>query len=473
MAAWCRREKRRFRSWFDVSLFRVILGWTLLAIGLFTVLVWLWGGGFAWSRGWWSGDGAAGRERVAPIEVVKVALTTIGGIGAVGYLVIKYRERASAEREEVASDRRDAEARLLTAVEQLGSDSPQVRIAGVYALADVADTYKEAYKQRVVDILCGYLRTERGQWVPATGHEDESAIVVRGRTCVSTDGPVESTVLDVLARHLRKARTKLDYHKEVVQEVNDDQLWCDCSIDLHNAIFVEPVLFQGTFIVGDANFGRATFTGKAGFEEANFTGNIIFENATFSRSADFFAASFLGDVDFSAAIFIDISDFRNARFIGSSTFDWASFHSYSRFTKALFHSEPSFLSVEFREEVVFNDASFESYSGFKNSKFARFADFCGVTFHEYADFLSAHFEEDASFVSTIFGGIANFDGAAFKRRPNFDRAVFYEAWLTSLLGSRSGNGTGLPPGARWGRSYADGRITANSDPDGADNIPSA
>lgn len=36
-----------------------------------------------------------------------------------------------------------------------------MRIAGVYALADVADTYEGPYHQRVVDILCGYLRTDR------------------------------------------------------------------------------------------------------------------------------------------------------------------------------------------------------------------------------------------------------------------------------------------------------------------------
>lgn len=88
------------------------------------------------------------------MDRIKVTLTALGGVGAVGYLVIKYRERAALERSE-------ADEKLVRAVQQLGDPSPQVRIAGVYALADVADTYGGPYHQCVVDILCGYLRTDR------------------------------------------------------------------------------------------------------------------------------------------------------------------------------------------------------------------------------------------------------------------------------------------------------------------------
>ena len=88
------------------------------------------------------------------MDRIKVTLTALGGVGAVGYLVIKYRERAALERSE-------ADEKLVRAVQQLGDPSPQVRIAGVYALADVTDTYGGPYHQCVVDILCGYLRTDR------------------------------------------------------------------------------------------------------------------------------------------------------------------------------------------------------------------------------------------------------------------------------------------------------------------------
>jgi hypothetical protein len=48
--------------------------------------------------------------------------------------------------------------RFATAAEQLGNDKPAaVRLAGVYAMAGLADDWKEN-RQTCVDVLCGYLR---------------------------------------------------------------------------------------------------------------------------------------------------------------------------------------------------------------------------------------------------------------------------------------------------------------------------
>lgn len=101
-------------------------------------------------------------------SIVKTALTLVGGVGAVAYLVIKYQERQQAKRNEERARREETreEDRLINtkmqdAVNQLGSDKVSTRIAGVYALTDIADTYRGGYRQRVVDILCGYLRSDR------------------------------------------------------------------------------------------------------------------------------------------------------------------------------------------------------------------------------------------------------------------------------------------------------------------------
>lgn len=49
---------------------------------------------------------------------------------------------------------------MQNAVNQLGSAKPFTRIAGVYALTDIADTYRDGHRQHVMDILCGYLRSD-------------------------------------------------------------------------------------------------------------------------------------------------------------------------------------------------------------------------------------------------------------------------------------------------------------------------
>src|SRR6516164_8947278 len=52
-------------------------------------------------------------------------------------------------------------ARFATAADKLGSEAPAVRLAGVYAMAGLADDWPEN-RQTCVDVLCGYLRMPYG-----------------------------------------------------------------------------------------------------------------------------------------------------------------------------------------------------------------------------------------------------------------------------------------------------------------------
>ena len=283
-----RAVTRRFGTW---PLFGVILVWVVLALVVFTVLGWLWGEGPLWSDRWLTNWRSAGAE-ANPLDLVKVSLTTIGGIGGTGYLVIKYRERASAERAERDAEQDRAEQRLLSGVQQLGSGSPQVRIAGVYSLADVADTYRGEYRQRVVSILCGYLRTQRGEWRTIVNEQDGPEQSSEEKVYVSHDGAVESTVLEVLVRHLRKRCEKTKHREAVTQLVEDDQLWCDCTIDLHDAVLTEIADFRGATFTNVAYFRGATFTNGAYFSGATFTNDANFSDATFTNDAHFQGATF-------------------------------------------------------------------------------------------------------------------------------------------------------------------------------------
>ena len=317
-----RAVTRRFGTW---PLFGVILVWVVLALVVFTVLGWLWGEGPLWSwQRWltnWRGDGAGAN----PLDLVKVSLTTIGGIGGTGYLVIKYRERASAERAERDAEQNRAEQRLLSGVQQLGSGSPQVRIAGVYSLADVADTYRGEYRQRVVSILCGYLRTQRGEWRTIVSEQDGPEQSSEEKVYVSPDGAVESTVLEVLVRHLRKRHEKMKYREAVTQLVEDDQLWCDCTIDLHDAVLTEIADFRGATFNRYADFRGATFTNDANFWDAAFNRYADFRGATFTNDADFWRAAFTNDADFWRATFKRDADFWDAAFTNDANFRGATF----------------------------------------------------------------------------------------------------------------------------------------------------
>ena len=288
---------RPVKEWMGrLPLFVAIAIWVVLAAGLLAVLVYWWGG---WPTAGSESDAGVSSmtkngigiitvntdQGSGAFEAVKSALTAVAGIGGVAYLVIKYRT----EQRETAGI---ADRKISAAVEQLGSDKASTRIAGVYALTDVADTYRGGYRQRVVDILCGYLRSDRSSYAPdesgqpvwdASGHLVESG---------GSDEAVESTILAMFATHLRIRRQDGNGAGTVRKQVGDDQLWLDCDFDFHGAVFHGTASFTDFAFKSTVNFRGATFEGGASFDRATFGGWASFDRATFRGVASFHGARF-------------------------------------------------------------------------------------------------------------------------------------------------------------------------------------
>lgn len=332
--AWQRRPRLS-------GLGRAVATWLLVAAAVFTLLGWLWGSsqhGF-WHRlfGNWS---AVVFDSVSPVVRVIVSLGILLTGCAVALVVISFKERSAAEQ-------RAAEERLVFAVDRLGSSSPQVRIAAVYALAEAADKYKGGYRQRVVDILCGYLRTERGVW-------EEQSSPTRGRRArsqrhyLSQDAAVESTVLSVLARHLQKLPEEPEVESLEPGALVEEQMWSDCHIDLRgatlvspavfkNTVFRSPVDFTGTTFVAGADFSGASFTQDAAFSKSAFRGPTVFQGADFAKMADFSQSLFTEVTDFSGAGFNWYASFKDASFLESLVFEQSYLANTDGFTGAVFN----------------------------------------------------------------------------------------------------------------------------------------
>jgi len=393
------------------SLFLAIAFWTLLSVACYTALSWLWGGRFL--AGWTS------EEPLIFKELLSTTLAAVGGIGAVGYLVIKYREQASTEREEARQNEGAADKQLTAAVKQLGSKSPQVRIAGVYALADVADTYGSEihgvdYNKRAVEILCGYLRTVRSD----------------------NDEPVESAVLSILSNHLTPPADSLR-NKNIGP-------WSRYTIDLRGAILRETINFQGACIAS-LDCRQAEFYGKADFTEAHFDGDTRLDNAHFHRTAIFTGTQFQQDARSTESG----AAFGGTRFDGNTYFDNAHFHHEADFTGAQFQDNAksnlntSFAGTHFHNKSIFNNAHFHqnaenTLTGLK------------VTFER------CHFEGETFFYNTHFWGKAIFDSdrnegekTIFEKDANFHGTRF---WITSFQGAVFKSYAGF--GREYGNSKA-------------------
>ena len=461
-ASWCRKN----------GLFCAIVSWILLAIIAYTLLSAIWGDGRGWSRvltGWRVG------ATQNPLDRIKVTLTALGGVGAVGYLVIKYRERAALERGE-------ADEKLVRAVQQLGDPSPQVRIAGVYALADVADTYEGPYHQRVVDILCGYLRTDRllkdanGDTRYATNDDGTPNF----DHPLSTDGAVESTILFVLANHLHLS------HQDKGAKGYSEGRWSHCHIDLHNAHLTEAIVFQnafvgninatGTHFTKDSSFLQCTFMSSANFLHAKFIEVVDFRYSKFKGTAIFSEAHFKDDTHFQGSTF-SLVHFKDTTFTGSVDFgghltgNAAHFKGESHFHGATFEESANFGTtiadqerggVTFEQATYFDDCTFMGPASFRRTTFKRLASFgnyalgegaafkSSATFtdsmFESANFLEVTFEGETDFSQARFLGDVNFGGSisshaatVFMRRTHFE-ATYFDSRV-NFEGHKSSEGT--------------------------------
>ena len=401
------------------SLFLAIAFWTLLSIACYTALSWLWGGRFL--AGW------TNEKSLTFKELLSTTLAAVGGIGAVGYLVIKYREQASTEREEARQNEGAADKQLTAAVKQLGSKSPQVRIAGIYALADVADTYGSEkhgvnYDKRVVEILCGYLRTYR-------------------LTNGALDYATESTIWDVVSSHTRTPYT------------SSPGRWSPLELDIHKTVLVEEVKLGGAHI-----------------------NSIHFQGTTLKSRCSLTGLSTIGEADFNGATFSETADFSFTK-LGYANFNNAHFESYAYFSSSEFKRAPwmehLLRSTHFAEEAEFRETTFYCDIRFTGSVFDKRVSFgclfctpgeCespnndshgGASFIGEADFSSVRFVGAVDVSNVTFAGAVNFSGATFKGGANFTGSAFNidlkDQGKISFPQGFDLSEEGLPKGAKWAK----------------------
>lgn len=359
-------------------------------------------------------------ESAERFEAVKTALATVGGIGGVTYLVIKYRERSDVELER--QDRLDSEAArsaearereasesLAKAVLQLGSESPQVRIAGVYALADVADRHRGAYKQRVVDILCGYLRVDRylrgvneldeaykqlrdaGRW----GYAKEVSLGnIKAR--LYADAAVESTIFKVIG-----ARVQMMPLDDSESDQGDTS-WSSCTFDIHGAVIHEDVNLSKAIFLSDFNASNAIFIGSFTADSSEFCGDVCFSGVMFLEHASF-----------AGVVFGDFSEFSQCLWRAGAKFD------NSHFMKTCDSRD-----AEYRRLASFDGVVFLGDAAFEGSRYIGKAWFIRTHFWQGVWFERARFHEEAWFEECTFHKGVWFDGASFQQGAYFNGAVF-------------------------------------------------
>lgn len=418
-------------------------------------------------------------DTVTLADLVRLALYSIAGAAGIIALTLAYRRQVLHERQDQDAAAVTFADRFGRAAEQLGSPAPAIRIAGVYALAALADTYPDNLdsqhrdrRQQVIDTLCGYLRlpqTSSSEMPDPTVKSTASTGDELGSTVPSLDDHVRNTILTVIRNRTSASRPSWSSHTFDFRKVRFhavDLAGCTlATADFTGATFAGEADFSQ--FIGCARFDGSSFAGAAVFRRAQFSEGTQFAGAAFGLNADFGGVTFTSDAPFLGARFggvahfhgaafdgeawfaqvkfEDAAQFWNARFSGPANFNsttfvdahfgHATFGSPTIFSNALVEGEARFESVAFDDETEFvqtnlkgnanfADAHFESTALFTRSHFSMSATFGSSTFKSYTDFNQAIFDSSVSFTSVIFGGNTDFEATNFKGRTRFDRATF-------------------------------------------------
>ncbi|NDU72081.1 pentapeptide repeat-containing protein [Actinomadura sp. DSM 109109] len=288
------------------------------------------------------------------LDVIKLAFAAIAGVGGVIALVVAYRRQrvteASARLEHAKEDRETTRLfneRFAAACGHLGDESPAVRLAGVHALAGLADDWP-AGRQTCIDVLCAYLRMPYEEDPPADATVEHS---IRLRSM----GEVRRTIWAIIGSHLRTgvspswAGHNFDFTGTVIDcdvpffdieipsgimTFNGARILCG-NVWLHNARLSggEVILANIELLGGELSFQGATFEdGVIWFVGSKFSGGMLsfgwthfcgaeiwFPNARFAGTGVWFdyvrfsaGKAYFGDAQFCGSE----STFEEARFEG-------------------------------------------------------------------------------------------------------------------------------------------------------------
>jgi len=292
----------RRQTWRD-SMTLSIVGWLALAL----VVAFGTGGTLLWLLGWPSLPRSSSFTTAETLDLLKIALAVVAGFGGVVILSVNHRKQRFAEKAHTLAEEQDVREqsklqneRFAAAAEQLGHERPQVRLAGVYALAGLADDWTEG-RQKCVEVLISYLRL--------TQVEDR------------TDDPGEEEIVGTIFRIFRQ------------RLVDEGSSWGRLDYDFTGMRF-EDADFGDLWFHGRVTFDGATFTGgAASFTDTRFAGGLSCHATEFAAEVtDFRRVSFGGRTEVIDTSFTTPVDFRRADIGGTVEFYRCAFADHANFT---------------------------------------------------------------------------------------------------------------------------------------------
>lgn len=327
------------------------------------------------------------KDRASALAAIRGNILSVAtGLAALLAVFYTARNADTARRTFQLGERGHDTDRFSKAVEHLGSSEAPVRLGGLYALEQLAQS-NPALRQTTVDVICAYLRMpytpprEGGRYAKIRMALRSARAPMR-RQASGSDGrdPHEEREVRLAAQRLLSDHLRWRSPRKWQRAATANPLfWQNIDLDLSGAMLLNLDLNECR--INRADFGGTTFYNGPWFGATTFNGQAWFAGA-----------SFTGD---SAAV----AYFGEAAFNGSA---------------------------------VFQGSSFGDLAQFRNATFARGAWFANTTYKD-ANFTAVTFDGVAEFGAATFAGLANFNGATFNDEGRF---AYVEGENIDLIGAR-------------------------------------
>lgn len=296
-------------------LFRLSLGWSVaLTLGVACVA-----GALLLLIAWHT----VGRPSLVQVDTVSPrgafdAIKIAGGVvlgfaGGIGLVVAYRRQRlgeADHERLDAAAKREQVRLfneRFARGSEQLGSDRPAIRLAGIYALAGLADDWEDG-RQECIDVLCAYLRIPFVPVAPLPPYTKavhsaprpwesllaKSSASDMDLSATHSETQVRATVIEAMRDRLwRGSRTswngaQFNFTGAVFEDFSFGRIdFSECSVSFNDCLFIGETDFSQTIWKNsDASFTGCLFGGRMGFEYAEFEDSEVHMFGDFCTNTD-------------------------------------------------------------------------------------------------------------------------------------------------------------------------------------------
>jgi hypothetical protein len=232
------------------------------------------------------------------LNIIKIALSVVAGVGGVVALVVAYRKQRIGEVAEARERVKVLNERFASACAQIGHEKPTVRLAGIYAMASLADEWLEQ-RQVCIEVLCAYLRIPYEPALDSPWHHDEESEVRLSLTSVLSDHLRPGALVSWQGHEFNLVRAVLRGADFAGIQVSGGRFYLSLARFPGGRTAFDGMHVSG----GEVWFGGAEFQGaRVSFDDAEFSGGRVdFDGATFTGGeVTFRGAKFTGgEVDLS------------------------------------------------------------------------------------------------------------------------------------------------------------------------------